>query len=217
MSRRFPFGWIILAVAIIIVVSSVWLFPPSEFSRFGNIVRIRNSPSDLYAALTIHYDHPPIYEESYEMVDRNGVSTFHYLVRAYAGREITITAPPEAVYDVSFFFGKLVNDGVWDIPSRPPRGDTSIHYSVTVRQTVDFKHGERTVTFTDPHYWATTAGHQFEIHLDRNKPVPNLLQLRGTTLQDPRYEQIVGDFRAFGSDAFRENVAKARAALSKGS
>lgn len=216
MKRHFPTGWAILLFAILAVLVSLHFFPPREFGRLGNVMRMRNAPSDLYAFLSIRYDHPPIYQETYEMRDRNGISTFQYAVRSYAGRQITIKAPPQAIYDVSFFFGKLVNDGVWDIPNRPPRGNTSVHYTVTVRQRVDFRRGAHSAAFTDPQYWAKTAGREYQIQLSPNKPVPNLLQLRATILQDPRYQQIVDDFRAFGPPAFRSNVEKARVDVRKG-
>jgi len=116
---------------------------------------------------------------------------------------------------VSFFFGKLVQDGVWDLMDKPPRGNTDAHYTVYVKQLADFKQGDRTITFTDPHYWATTAGRQYTIDLRKTNP-NDLLKLSSTQLADPHYQEIVNDFRAFGPPAFRAKVAQVRAAFEAG-
>ncbi len=215
--RRFPLGLVIFIFVVLALGLSWHFFGPSELGRQerSQVIAVRNAPSDLYASLTLRYAHPPIYRESYEMRDNNGTSTFQYVVQSFAGKQVTVKAPPEAGYDVSFFFGKLVNDGVWDIPTRPPQGNTAIQYTVTVRQTEDYRSGSHTATFTDPAYWATTAGREFHIRLSPTGPEPNLLQLQGTALRDPRYEQIVDDFRAFGPDAFRQDVASARASAQR--
>ena len=125
----------------------------------------QKAPSALYARLTIRYPNPPIYEEAYAMQDIEGISTFGYRVRSYACKEIIVKAPPGKMYDVSFFFGKLVQDGVWDLDDRPPLPNAGARYTVYVKQLVDYRNGERTVTFKDPHYCATKSSLQFEIDL----------------------------------------------------
>jgi hypothetical protein len=215
--RRFPLGLVIFIFAVLALALSWRFFGPPELGQKqrAKVFAVRNAPSILYAALNVHYDHPPIYRETYEMRDENGVSSFSYVVQSYAGKQITLKAPPQAMYDVSFFFGEIVNDGAWEIPTRPPRGNTSVHYTLTMRQTEDYRSGSRTVTFTDPHYWAIMAGREFHIHLTPNGPDPNLLQLQGTALRDPRYEQIVDEFRNFGSNQFRSGVVSARASAAR--
>lgn len=184
--------------------------------RLLKVAKIQNTPSALYLRLTIRYDKPPIYEEVYDMKDVNGVSTATYKVVGYSGKVISIIEPPGKTYDVSFFFGKIVQDGIWQLTNRPPRGNTSVHYTLFIKQYADNKHGSRTIVFTDPHYWAVTAGRQYQIRLDPNKPVPDLLKLDSTSIADPRYQEIVDDFRAFGSPAFRRKVEEARAAIRNG-
>ena len=150
------------------------------------------------------------------MQDVEGVSTFQYRIRSYNCREITIKAPPSAITDVSFFFGKLEQDGIWQMTDKSPLPNASATYTVYVKQLADYKQGDRTVTFTDPHYWAVTAGHQF--HIDLSKQNPNdLLKMQSAAIADPRYEQVVRDFRQFGPDEFRKNVetAQARARMAK--
>jgi hypothetical protein len=81
-----------------------------------------------------------------------------------------------------------------------------------VKQLADYQQGQRTVTFTDPKYWATKAVRQYSIDLSKGVP-KDLVHLQGTQLADPRYEQIVDDFRNFGPDEFRHNVAAAQARI----
>jgi hypothetical protein len=211
--RRFPVGWAIFAFAVVMLVAGVLLYGPSEFARWREVIHVGKAPSALYARLVIRYDTPPIYEEVWSMQDVNGISSYSYRVRSYAGKEIIVGMPPGRVYDVSFFFGKLVQDGVWDLRSTPPVGNTRIHYTVFVKQVVDYKQGERTITFTDPHWWAVTAARSYRIHLSPNAPVPDLLMLKGRPMRDVRYQEIVDDFRSFGPAQFRAAVAQARAEI----
>ncbi|MGA8839319.1 MAG: hypothetical protein WCC70_10345 [Candidatus Aquilonibacter sp.] len=187
-----------------------------EFTSLGAVDKVKNQPSALYARLEIRYDKPPLYEEEYDMSDLDGKSKFSYRVRSYDGKQITISEPTaQAMTDVSFFFGSLVQDGVWDLVDKPPRGNTNAQYTVYVKQVADFKQGDRTIVFTDPHYWATTAGRQYTIDLRKTNP-NDVLKLSSTQLADPRYQEVVNDFRSFGPPAFRAKVAAARASLSQG-
>ncbi len=202
----------ILIFAIFMAVTGYFIYWRAETGRVAQVARIHKAKSEIYAHLLIAYDKPPVYEEEYRMQDIEGKSAFTYRIRSYAGKEIKIIAPPAAMYDVSFFFGKLDQDGVWQIVNQPARGDTSVHYTVYVKQVVDFKQGERTVTFTDPHWWAASAGRQYNIDLSKNSP-KDLLKMQSTSLADPRYQTIVRDFRNFGPDEFRQHIAQARATL----
>lgn len=202
----------ILLFAIFMAVTGYFIYWRGETGRVTQVAKIHQAKSEIYAHLLINYDHPPVYDEEYRMKDIEGKSSFTYVIRSYAGKEVSITAPPAAMYDVSFFFGKLDQDGVWQIVNQPPRGNTSIHYTVYVKQVVDFKQGDRTVTFTDPHWWATTAGRQYNIDLSKNNP-KDLLKMQSTSLADPRYQTIVDDFRNFGPDEFRHRIAQARASM----
>ncbi len=209
--RRSVFSFLVAAFIIVGVVAVLFHLHGFELARSGRVARIVNAPSAIYLGLTVRYDKPPIYEERWRMQDVNGISTSQYRITGYSGKVVTITAPPDKVYTVSFFFGRLVQDGIWKITNRPPRGNTSVHYTVYVKQVVQKQTGSRTVTFTDPHWWAVNAGRQYQITLSKNQPVPNLLKLQSTTLADPRYEKIVTAFRSFGPPSFRRKVQQARA------
>lgn len=202
----------ILAFAIFMAITGYLIYWRGETGRVKEVAKIHQAKSEIYTRLLIRYDKPPVYEEEYRMQDVEGKSTFTYRIRSYAGKQISITAPPAAMYDVSFFYGALDQDGVWQIVNQPPRGNTDIHYTVYVKQVVDFKQGERTITFTDPKYWATTAGRQYNIDLSKNAP-KDLLKMSSTSLADPRYLKIVTDFRTFGPRSFRDRIAAAQRSM----
>lgn len=209
--RRFPpvelMVFVILAVGLVL---GWFIYGTGEMGRFGGVTKAQKAPSELYARMTVHYDKPPIYEEEYAMQDIEGTSTFRYRIRGYECSQITVSAPSGPMYDVSFFFGGLDQDGIWQLMDKAPRPGAEVHYTVWVKQLADFKQGQRTVTFTDPHYWATTTGRQFQIDLSKDRP-KDLLHMQSQSLADPAYQKIVDDFRTFGPAEFRNNVAAAQA------
>jgi hypothetical protein len=207
--RRFPTALVILLFSAFMAYTGYRIYWHEETSRIDAVAKVRDQRSEIYAHLLIRYENPPVYEEEYKMQDVEGVSTFQYRIRTYSGTQVTVKAPPAAVHDVSYFYGKLDQDGVWQIVNQPDRGDTNTRYEVYVKQLADFKQGDRTVTFTDPHYWATTAGRQFNINLSKTNP-NDVLKMKSTVLADNRYQTVVNDFRAFGPDSFRAKIAALR-------
>lgn len=210
--RHFPIGLLIIVLSAVMLALGWRIYGAGEMGRFGPAIHAQNAPSALYARMLVRYTNPPIYEEEYRMSDVEGVSTFDYRIRGYKGHEITVTAPAARVYDVSFFFGLLTQDGVWQIVNKEPLPSAYAHYTVYVKQIVDYRHGERTITFTNPEYWAKKAGR--EIQIDLSKGVPSdLLHVQSSQVADPRYLQIVTAFRNFGPDEFRHNVEVAQARI----
>ncbi len=207
--RRFPIGILIVVLAVIFLIVGWRIYGAGEMGRFGPAIHAQKAPSELYARLLIQYAKPPIYQEEYRTADIEGVSSFQYTIHGYDGREITVKAPEARVYDVSFFFGRLDQDGVWQLVNRPARPGANAHYTVFVKQLADYQQGQRTVTFTDPQYWAVKTGRYITIDLSKGVP-SDLLHVNSTQVADPRYVQIVKDFRDFGPDEFRHNVAVAQ-------
>ena len=205
-----------LAAAAAVIAGWILFFAKPETARYHATQKVENSSSDLHVGMTVRYASGPIASEEYRMADHNGSSTASYRIIGTNGKVYTITTPPIESYTVPFFFERVVADGIWKVVDRPPRGDRSITYTLHVDQAVQREQGSRTVTFTDPHYWATTAGRQYEIHLDRNKPTPSLLQLSGSAIVDKQYEAIVNDFRNFGTSGFHAKVAEVQAAVRAG-
>jgi hypothetical protein len=230
MRRHVPFGWAILVLSLATIAWIYFKYLPSEGAKLQQVEGLK-CPSDIQLRMTLNFDDPPVLTEEYLMHDVDGVSTSSYRIRGYAGKQITVTAPPSATYDVPFLFGQVVQDGIWDLVDQPPHGKTGIHYTLYVRQTAlitvtdpktgdtstQCKTGDRTITFTDPHWLATTAGRQYQINLSGGAPKgPNdLLKMRSTELANPHYQMVVDDFRKFGPDSFRSKVAAARATIEK--
>jgi len=186
-----------------------------DFQNKPEVSRVRQAPTVLDLRLTIKYDQPAIYEEQYLIRNNNGLSTAQYKITGYSGKVVTITIPPAKRYDMTFFFEDVVADGVWLLTNRPPRGNTDVHYTLYVHEIANRRQGSRTITFTDPHYWAVTAGRQYQIHLSPNSPTPDLLRLKSTALADPRFEKIVRAFRSFGPASFRQKILQAQELVRK--
>jgi hypothetical protein len=207
--RRFPVELFIVAISVVMLILGWRIYGAGEMGRFGPAIHAQRAPSRLFARMVISYAKPPIEQEQYTMSDDEGVSTFQYVIRGTQGHVITVKAPPARIYDVSFFFGRLEQDGVWQLDDKAPLPDAPERYAVYVREAVDYKQGDRLVTFTSPQYWATKTSHQYQIDLSKGVP-SDLLHIASAQVADPRYQQIVKDFRDFGPDVFRHNVAAAQ-------
>lgn len=210
MRRDSWFGTAVFVFAVVFIICGLVFIKWPDFQHKAELANVRNSRSVLDLSLSIKYDKPPVYEERYTMRNDNGVSTAQYRIQGYSGKVVTITLPPDKTYAVTFFFEQVVQDGIWQLTNRPDAGNTSARYTLFVHQVADNKQGSRTITFTDPHYWAVTAGRQYHIELSKNSPTPDLTKLKSTTLADPRFQQIVQAFRNFGTPGFRAKVAQAQ-------
>jgi hypothetical protein len=211
MRRNSWFGTAIFVFAVVFILLGTFLLPWPDFQHKTQVTRVLQSQSVLELSLAVKYSKPPVYLEQYSMRNDNGVSTAQYKIQGYSGKVVTITLPPDKTYAVTFFFEEVVQDGIWQIVNKPPAGNTNALYTLHIHQVADKKQGSRTVVFTDPHYWAVTAGRQYHIQLSQNSPTPDLTKLQSTTLADPRYEKIVQAFRNFGTPSFRQKVRQAQA------
>lgn len=209
--RRNAVPLLIFAVVAAGLVVAALVYSNAVAPRIARNHDVLTSASDVRIGMSVRYAKGALAEERWTMRDRDGLSTSSYRAVGRNGVQVTIDERPREVLDastnVAYLFGKVVQDGIWDLASKPPRGDTNATYRIDVYQLITGQHGSRSFAFTDPHYWATTGGHQFTIHLDKNKPVPDLLHLSSTTLVEPRYEQLVQDFRTFGPQSFRDRIA----------
>ena len=113
--RRFPIEILIVVLAVVMLALGWRIYGAGEMGRFGPAIHAQKAPSELYARMLVRYPKPPIAQEEYRMSDIEGVSTFSYRVRGYKGHQITVTAPAARVYDVSFFVGRLDQDGIWQL------------------------------------------------------------------------------------------------------
>lgn len=211
MRRDNLFGTAIFIFAVVFIVLGTIFIPWPDFQHKPEVTRVRQSASVLDLSLLMKYDKPPIYLEQYTMHNDNGISNVEYKIQGYSGKVVTITLPPDKTYAVTFFFQDVVQDGIWQLMNKPDAGNTSVRYTLHIHQVADREQGSRTITFTDPHYWAIEAGRQYHIQLSQHSPTPDLTKLQSTSLADPRYEKIVNAFRAFGPPSFRGKVRQAQA------
>lgn len=208
---------VLVFVAFLASIAGGWLlFKKTEAGRYEATHRVAQSRSEIRLSMIERHSAGKIAEEDYRLADLNGLSQAEYRAAGRNGEVIKVELLPYETFDVSFFFDQAVVDGIWELTNKPPRGDTSTTYTIAVYQLTDNLRGSRRFTFTDPQYWATTGGHQYTLHLDRRKPVPNLLQMSSTVLVDGRYEKLVSDFENFGAKGFRDRIAAARRRLEQG-
>ncbi|HTD35485.1 MAG TPA: hypothetical protein VK665_17590, partial [Candidatus Elarobacter sp.] len=191
------------------------LFSGNESQRYQAVQQVRSQRSELHFGEAVTHDKGPIAREEWRLDNVNGKSVASYSAQNRAGSRIAKFSEPIEGYDVTFTFEKLVQDGIWELHTRPLRGNTKDVYTISVAQVAGDRSGSHKFTFADPHYLATTAGREYAIHLDKNKPVPDLLTLKSTSTADPRYQKMVDDFAAFGPPRFKKTVAAAREKLLK--
>ena len=213
--RRFPTTLVITIVTVLALVAGFRIFWPSESQRYQAVTAVRNQRSELHFGQVITHDKGPIAREEWRLDNVNGTSTASYTAENRVGSRVAKFTEPIPGYDVTFAFEKLVQDGIWELHTRPLRGKTDDVYTVSVAQIAGDRSGSHKFTFADPHYLATTAGRQYEIHLDKNKPVPDLVTLKSTSTADARYQRVVDDFTSFGPPRFKRTVAAAREKLLK--
>lgn len=205
-----------LAIAVLTVAAVIggWLiYWPIESQRYTATRAVTKSSSVIRMVYTVAHQHGPIGREKLTFTNDNGKAQVAYEGTNHDGTLIARFTEPVDGYEVANLFGETVRDGVWELRSMPPRGDTATTYTITVYQLTDNKSGSHTFSFTDPHYWATTAGRQYHIQLSKDKPVPDLLKLDSTSLADPRFQKVVDDFSGFSAPGFRATLDKARAKL----
>ena len=210
------FGIVPLAIGLFAAVAAVigWrIYFPAESQRYAQTKAVQKTRSEIRLGYTVKHEAGPIASERLTFVNDDGSAKVSYEGTNRAGTTIARFTMPLDGYDVASLFGQTVQDGIWELRSQPPRGDTTTTYSISVYQLTDNQSGSHAFSFTDPHYWATTGGRQYKLHLDKTKPVPDLVKLESTSLTEPRYAKLVADFTGFGSQGFRATLAAARAKL----
>jgi hypothetical protein len=213
--RRFPTTAFILLMAALAVIGCFKLFYTAEVQRYHAVDTVRKQRSEIRIAETITHEKGPLAREELRLENIEGKSTAFYSAENRKGTRIAKFSQPIGGYDVTFAFEALVRDGIWELQTRPLRGNAGDVYDVKIAQVAGERSGKHEFVFTDPHYLATTAGRQYTIHLDKNKPVPDLLTLQSTSTADARYQLIVNDFSTFGPPRFKKTVAAAREKLLK--
>jgi hypothetical protein len=215
--RGMPIRIIFGIVAVLACIAGAWVFFADEIPRSHAVEKLLARPSYIKLGMRVDYPDGHIASEEYTLINDNGKSEAKYAVTDRRGSVARFSNKIEG-YDVSFAFGKAVQDGIWELNTKHRRALDEVAYTVRVEQTADGGHGTRSFSFTNPQYWASAAGRQYHIVLDPKKPAPSeqdILKLESTSNAEPRYLEIVNDFKTFGSPAFKRTVAKAREQLLK--
>jgi hypothetical protein len=210
-SSLVPLG--ILAVVIAGAVAGWRIYWPIESQRYLATRSIERSRSVITLVYTVTHERGPIKRERLTFTNVDGKAEVAYEGTNMPQTEVARFTEPVDGYEVANLFGEVVRDGVWDLKTAPPRGDTTTTYTISVYQLTNGRSGSHSFSFTDPHWWATTAGRQYHIRLDKNKPVPDILKLDSTSIAEPRYDRLVRDFEAFAPPGFRATLSAARAKL----
>lgn len=203
----------IVALTVVAAVGAWFIYWPIESQRYTSTQAVVRLPSVIRLVYAVKHNRGPIGSERFTFTNDNGKAQVAYEGTNHAGTLIARFTEPLDGYAVANLFGEVDRDGIWELPTMPPRGDTNTAYTLSVYQLTDNKSGSHTFSFTDPHYWATTGGRQYRIHLDKSKPVPDLVKLQSTSLAEPRFGKLVQDFESFDAPGFRATLATARAKL----
>jgi len=190
-----------------------WWFPKTEGSRFSQTQQVLQARAEIRVAMTVTHAVGPLTREQYLLVNKDGSSTESYRVDGRNGHGYIVRTAPRETRDLAFLFGKLVQDGLWKLTSKPQRGDTTTGYAIDAYQLAGKQAGSTSFDFTDPHYWATSAARECQVHLSKDKPVDSTVFLNCTAKVEPGYQQIVDDIRAFGPPEFQAKVTEAQTRL----
>ncbi|MDB5094764.1 MAG: hypothetical protein JWO85_2865 [Candidatus Eremiobacteraeota bacterium] len=210
--RRFSTSLFVVLIALVGLIVGVKLFWNAESQRYQAVDSVRHQRSEIRLSEVVTHAKGPIAREQLRMTNLDGKSTVYYEAQNRSGSRVARFTYPINGYDVTFAFDVLVRDGIWELQNKPLRGtNTDNVYTISIAQTAGDRSGSHTFTFTDPHYLANAR--EYAIHLDKNKPVPDLLTLKSTTIAEPRYQKIVDDFGTFGPVGFRKTVGAAREKL----
>jgi hypothetical protein len=213
--RPSPVTLLILAAAVVALAGSWLLFARSEHERFLAVNRVLHSRSEFRLTYTIEHTNGPIAQETWSIRNVDGDSVASYAVTDRRGSKASFDEQIVG-YGATFLFDELVQDGIWNLETRPFRGSSQELHVVEISQVADTASGSHRFMFSDPAYIATEAGREYHIHLDPHRPVPDLVNLQSASTADPRYEKIVADFERFGTPQFKATIAQARSKLLKG-
>lgn len=185
-----------------------------EHDRFVAVDKVRQSRTEIRFSYAVDHERGRIAHEEWHFANLDGRSSASYAALDRAGNRASFDERIEG-YDVTFLFETLVGDGIWQLQTRPLRGEDPDLHTVHIEQVAGTQSGSHTFRFSDPHYLAVNAGREYQIRLDRSKPVPDILKLDSTSTADNRYLKVVEAIEGFGSARFKRTLATAREKLLK--
>lgn len=162
--------------------------------------------------------HGLISAETFRISNNNGATTMFYAATNRAGTVTKEFTAPLVGPAGTFLFEELRADGIWELEDKPVRPHPYDEYIIEVDQTLGDEGGTRSFGFSDPVYWATTRGQEYQLKLPPKGPIgnnANTLGIAGRSLKDPRYWKIVHLIRSFGPTSVLAAEKKIRAELAE--
>ncbi|HVA37801.1 MAG TPA: hypothetical protein VNJ51_09325 [Candidatus Dormibacteraeota bacterium] len=200
-----------VAAGIILFLYGAWHYGVrGDLAKFERVQRVLDSPSELHLSMLVSYRSGPLVEERYAMDDVDGRSEVAYTLLGRNGVRASVHDILRSV-DVPAFFDKAKQDGIKELAAKPFVNGANAAYTIRVASSIGGVSGSHTFAFTSPEFWATKAGHEYHIVLSKDKPVPDILTLKGLSRNDPRYLHLVQAFESFGTPRFLAAKARARA------
>jgi hypothetical protein len=206
---------VLIAIASIVAVVVGWrIYAADEAARYVAMQRVLHAPSIIKLRYRVAYQRGEVAFEEYDIRNIDGKAHVDYSAQNRRGDKASFSQDVPG-FDVSVLFESLVRDGVWELPSVKPAGNTEIAYAVGVEQTTENASGKHAFTFTDPEYWKSRAGRLYHIDLAKSK-VPSqddLLKMQSTQIAQPGFAKVVTDFNAFAPPNLRKTIVAAKAKL----
>jgi len=198
-------------------VSYIFFFRP--FMQVQPKVREVISANSTWSVAMQQYEmHGPIAAETYRITNDNGATTMFYAATNRAGTVTKEFTAPLVGPAGTFLFEELRADGIWELDDKPVRPHPVDEYIIEVDQTLGDEGGTRAFGFSDPVYWATTRGQEYQLKLPPKGPIGDAATTLGTAgrpLREPRYLKIVTMIRGFGPPSVLAAEQKVRAALAE--
>jgi hypothetical protein len=182
------------------IVSYLFFFKPfmQEQPKVRGVISANSTWS---VAMQAYEMHGPISAETFRISNDNGATTLFYAATNRAGTVTKEFTAPLVGPAGTFLFEELRADGIWELDDKPVRPHPYDEYIIEVDQTLGDEGGTRSFGFSDPVYWATTRGQEYQLKLPPKGAIgngANTLGTAGKALKEPRYLKIVTMIRAFG-------------------
>jgi len=182
------------------IVSYLFFFKP--FMQVQPQVRGVISANSTWSVSMQAYEmHGLVSAETFRISNNNGATTLFYAATNRAGTVTKEFTAPLVGPAGTFLFEELRADGIWELDDKAVRQHPYDEYIIEVDQTLGDEGGTRSFGFSDPVYWATTRGQEYQLKLPPKGPIgngANTLGMAGKALKDPRYLKIVTMIRGFG-------------------
>ena len=117
-----------LAISLLAVVAAIvgWkIFWPGESSRYTAAKKVLQTRSEIRMTFGATHERGAVASEKLTFTNIDGVGKVAYEGTNRKGTAIARFTAGVDGYEIATLFGQAVQDGIWELQSKPPRGDTS--------------------------------------------------------------------------------------------